>query len=80
MRLQKIRVTPIDLKTILKNYMSLKQTYQDKSNQRNYFLAACSLFFISSDNPNYDISIKLRLYGGLIGINKSSLEKYLKIS
>ena len=58
--------------------MSLKQTYPDNSNRRNYFLAACSLFFVSSDNLNYDILIKLRPYGGLIGIDNSSLDKYLK--
>ena len=60
--------------------MSLKQTCPDNSNQRKYFLAAYSLFFVSSDNLNYDILIKLRPYGGLIGIDNSSLGKYLKNS
>ena len=59
--------------------MSLKQTYPDNSNRCNYFLAACSLFFVSSDNLNYDFLIKLRSYGGLIGIDNSSLDKYLKL-
>ena len=80
MKLQKSRVTPIDLKIIHEIYTSLKQTYPDNSNRRNYFLASCSLFFISTDNLNYDILIKLRLYGGLIGIDNSSLDKYLKNS
>ena len=80
MKLQKSRVTPIDLKIIHEVYTSLKQTYPDNSNRRNYFLAACSLFFVSSDNLNYDILIKLRPYGGLIGIDNSSLDKYLKNS
>ena len=53
------------------------QTYPDNSNLRNFFLAACSLFFVSSDNFNYDILIKLRPYGDLIGIDNSSLNKYL---
>ena len=52
---KKNRVTPIDLKIIHEIYTSLKQTYPDNSNRRNYFLAACSLFFVSSDNLNYDI-------------------------
>ena len=76
MKFQKSRVSPIDLKI----YTSLKQTYPDNSNRRNYFLAACYLFFVSSDNLNYDILIKLRPYGGLIGIDNSSLDKYLKYS
>ena len=80
MKLQKSRVTPIDLKIIHEIYTSLKQTYPDNSNRRNYFLAACFLFFVRSDNLNYDILIKLRLYGGLIGIDNSSLDKYLKNS
>ena len=64
MKLQKSRVTPIDLKIIHEFYPSLKETYPDNSNRRNYFLAACSLFFVSSDNLNYDILIRLRPYGG----------------
>ena len=71
----KSRVTPIDLKIIHEIYTSLKQTYPDNSNRRNYFQAACSLFFVSFDNLNYDILIKLRPYGGLIGIDNSSLDK-----
>ena len=74
------RVTPIDLKIIHESYTSLKQIYPDISNRRKYFLAACSLFFVSSDNLNYDILIKLRPYGGLIGIDSSSLNKHLKTS
>ena len=66
MKLQKSRVTPIDLKAI-------DETYPDNSNRRNYFL-----FFVSSDYRNYDILIKWRPYGGLIGIDNSSLDKHLK--
>ena len=69
--------TPIDLKINQKISTSLKQTYPDKSIRRNYFLAACSLFVVSSDNLNYDTLFKLRPYGGLISIDNSSLEKYL---
>ena len=76
--MQKSRKTPIVLKIIHEIYTSLKQTYPDNSNRRNYFLAAWALFFLSSDNLNYDILISLRPYGGLIGIDNSSLDKYLK--
>ena len=80
MKKQKSRVTPIDLKISHEIYTSLKQTYPDNSNRRNFFLAACSLFFVDSDNLNYNILIKLRSYGGLIGIDNSSLDKYLQKS
>ena len=57
----------------------MKKTYPENSDRRNYFLATCSLFFFSSKNDvSYDVEIKLRLYGGLIGIDYSSLDKYLK--
>ena len=71
MRLQKSRVTHIDFKIIQEMYNSLKQIYPDNSNRRNYFPAACSLLFVSSDNLNYDILIKWRPYGGLIAISKN---------
>ena len=45
--------------------------YPDNSNR-------CSFYFVSSDNLNYDILFKLKFYGGLIGIDNSSLDKYLK--
>ena len=66
MRLQKSRVAPIDLKTTHEAYTSLKQAYPDNCNRQNYFLAPCSLFFVSSDNLNYDSSIELRPYWNLI--------------
>ena len=75
MKLQNSIVPPIDLILIHEIYTSLKQTYPDNSNRSNFFLAAYSLFFVSSDNLNCDILIKLRPYGGLIGIDNSSLDK-----
>ena len=54
---------------IHENYTSLKQTYPDYSSRHNYFLPACSLFFVSSDNLNYDISMKLRPHKELIGVD-----------
>ena len=76
--MQKSRVSPIDSKVIHKIYTSLKQTYPDDSNRQNCFLPACSQFFVSSDNLGYDILLKLRPSAGLIGIDNSSLDKYLK--
>ena len=78
MNFQKSRVPPIDLKILHEIYTSLKQTYPDNSNRRNYSLAACPLFFVSSDNLNYNISIKLRPYGSSLGIDTSSLDNSLK--
>ena len=80
MKLQKSRETLFELKIIQEILTSLKQTYPDNSYRRNYFLAAYSLFFVSSDYLNYDTLIKLRPYGDLIGIDNCSLYKYLKIS
>ena len=78
--MQKVRVTPIDLIIIHEFYTPLKQTYPDNSNRQNYFLAACSLFFLCSDYINYNIFFQLRPYGDLSGIDKTSLDKYLKNS
>ena len=59
----------------------LLRMYPENTNRRNYFLAACSLFFFSTTNfINYDVAIKLRPYGGLIGIENSSLDNYLSDS
>ena len=58
-----------------------KKTYPENSDRRNYFLATCSQFFFSSkEDINYDIAVKLRPYGGLIGIDNFSLDKYLNDS
>ena len=77
---KKNRVAPIDLKTTNEVYTSLKQAYSDNCNRRKCFLAACSLFFVSSNNLNYDRLIKLRPYVSLIGVDNSSLDKYKKQS
>ena len=43
--------------------------------------SSCMLsVFVSSQNLNYDVLNKLRPYGGLIGIDNSSFNKYLKNS
>ena len=59
----------------------MKKTYSENFDRRNYFLAACSLFFFSSEIVlNYDVAIGLRSYGGRFGIDASSLDKYSKDS
>ena len=81
MKLEKRRVTSTDLENIHEIYLTVKKTYPENSDRRKFFLTACSLFFFSSENDlNYDVAIKLRPYGGLIGIDDSSLDKYLKDS
>ena len=73
--------TSKDLETIHEFFITLTKTYPENTNRRNYFLAACSLFFFSTtEDINYDVAIKLRPYGGLIGIDNSSLDKYLNDS
>ena len=37
-----------------------------------------SVFLSSEIDLNYDVAIELKPYGGLIGIENSSLDKYLK--
>ena len=68
------------LKQICKSYsrFSRKKTTRNTLTAKFFFLATCSQFFFSSKNDiNYDIAIKLRPNGGLIGIDNSSLNKYL---
>ena len=72
MKLEKRRVTSKHLKIIHEIFITLKKTYPENTNRQNYFLAACSMFFFSTTNDiNYDVAIKLRPYGGLIGIDNS---------
>ena len=40
----------------------------------------CSIFFSRKNDINNDVAIKLRPYGGLIGIDNSSLDKDLNDS
>ena len=72
-------ITTNDLEIIHKTYLSLQKIYPDNSVRRNYFLAACSLFNGSTDF-DFDIAMKLRPYGGLIGLDNSSMDRFLKDS
>ena len=78
MKLEKRRATSTDMEIIHEIYLTVKKTYPENSFSQNYFLAACSLFTFSGENDlNYDVGKKLKPYGGLIGIDDSSLDKYL---
>ena len=74
---------PVPYRNCLENihdkYLSISTSYPEKSVRLNYFLAA-SEYFSELDCFDHDIALKLRPYGGLIGIDNSSLDKYLKVS
>ena len=67
------------LENIHDKYISISTSYPEKSVRFNYFLAA-SEYFSELDSSDHDIALKLRPFGGLIGIDNSSLDKYLKLS
>ena len=68
-------IATIDLKNIHEIYEQIKVDYPDYSERFVYFLAAC--LYLDPD-INLEIVLKLRPYGGLIGIDNSSLDTYLK--
>ena len=78
--IEKTIVTSTHLEIIHEIFLTVKTSYPENSDRRNCFLATCSLFFSSpftENGINYDVAIKPRSYGGLIGIDNSSLDKYL---
>ena len=79
MRLDKPIVCRYCLKNIHEKYLLLATTYPNNSVRLNYFLAA-SEYFSQKENFDYDNALKLRPYGGLIGIDNSSLDSYLNNS
>ena len=68
-------IATIDLKNIHEIYEQIKVDYPEYSERIVYFLAACH--YLDPD-INLEIVLKLRPYGGLIGIDNSSLDNYLK--
>ena len=70
-------ISTFDLKLIHEIFIDLKSQYPDKSVRFQYFLATC--LYLDAD-INLDFVLKNRPYGGLIGIDNSSLDKHLKIS
>ena len=69
-------IATIDIKSIHKNYLLLKENYPDYGERFVYFFATCLHL---DPNIDLDIALKLRPYGGIICIDNSSLEKYFKI-
>ena len=68
-------IATIDLKNIHEIYKQIKVDYPKHSERFVYFLAACH--YLDPD-INLEIVLKLRPYGGIIGMNNSSLDTYLK--
>ena len=68
-------IATIDLKTTHKNFLFVREVYPEYSERYSYFLATCLQL-----DPNIDLNIalKLRPYGGIIGIDNSSMDKYFK--
>ena len=67
------------LNKIHKNYISFSSTYPNNRVGLSYFLITC-VYFSEIEGFDFDIALNLRPYGGIIGIDKSSVDKYLKIS
>ena len=68
-------ISTFDLKLIHEIFIDLKSQYPDKSVRFQYFLATC--LYLDAD-INLDFVLKNKPYGGLIGIDNSSLDKHLK--
>ena len=59
------------------NYLSVSSIYPNNSVRLNYFLAT-SEFFSETEAFDFDKALKLRPYCGIIGVDISSVDKYLK--
>ena len=68
-------IATVDLQSIHENYQQVKKEYSEYGERFLYFLATC--LYLDPD-IDLDIALKLRPYGGLIGIDNSSLDKYFK--
>ena len=79
MRLEKPIVCRNCLNKIHENFLSVSSIYPNNSVRLNYFLAT-NEYFGEIEGFDFDIVLKLRTYGGIIGIDKSSVDKYLRIS
>ena len=68
-------IATLDLKSFHELYLEVKKEYSGYSERYLYFLATC--FYLDPD-LDLDIALKLRPYGGLIGIGNSTLGKLFK--
>ena len=68
-------IATVDLDRIHEIYKKMKKEYSQYGDRFLYFLATCLYL-----DPHLDlkIALKLRPYGGLIGIDNSSLDVYFK--
>ena len=78
-RLQKPIVSRNSLNKLHENYLSVSSLYPSNSVWLNFFLAI-SEYFSEIEGFDFDKALKLRPYVGIIGIDNSSVHKYLKIS
>ena len=67
------------LENIHEKYLSNSTCDPEKSVRLNYFQAA-SEYISELDCYDHDVDLKLRPFGGQIGNDNSSLNKYLKVS
>ena len=68
-------IATIDLKNIYEIYLETKNSYPKYGEKFLYFLAACQYL-----DPDIDLDaiLKPRPYGGLIGVDNSSLDNFFK--
>ena len=66
-------IATVGLKAIHEIYKELKKDFFQYGERFLYFLATCQ--YLDPD-LDLDIAMKMRPYGGLIGIDNSSLDKY----
>ena len=79
MRLEMPIVCKNCLNKIHQIYLSVSSIYPKNSVKLKHFLAT-SEYFSETGGFDFDIALKLRSYGVIIGIDNSSVDKYLKIS
>ena len=79
MRLEKPIVCRNCLNKIHENYLSVSSLYPNNSVGLKYILATKE-HFSKIEGFDFGIALTLRPYVGNIGIDKSSVDKYLKIS
>ena len=68
-------IATVDLDRIHEIYKEVKKEYSQYGERFLYFLAIC--LYLDPD-LDLEIALKLRPYGGLIGIDNSSLDVYFK--
>ena len=68
-------IATVDLKRVHELYQEVKKEYSGYSERYLYYLAIC---FYLDPNLDWDIAVMLRPYGGLIGFDNSTLDKYFK--